>query len=62
MTIAPRGPAPLRAVHTNPAIRARHLAVAPAHDHSWALREVEYDDHGATLHRYECPCGDVNYR
>lgn len=31
------------------------------HDHTWTLRETEYDDCGLTLNRFECGCGGVSY-
>lgn len=34
---------------------------AGAHEHLWALRETEHDDHGLSLNRFECDCGGVSY-
>jgi hypothetical protein len=34
---------------------------APVHEHIWTLRETEYDEHGLTINRFECGCGDVSY-
>lgn len=34
---------------------------APVHEHNWTLRETEYDEHGLTINRFECDCGDVSY-
>jgi len=37
------------------------LVAAPVHDHVWELREIEYDECGVTLNRFECACGQVSY-
>ena len=48
--------------------QGRHLVLVPppsdltdAHEHTWALRDTEYDE-GITLSRFECACGGVRYR
>jgi hypothetical protein len=33
----------------------------PVHEHTWTLRETEYDENGLTTDRFECECGDVSY-
>jgi hypothetical protein len=39
---------------------ARHLRIAPVHDHTWILRDTEYDG-GLVVRRYDCLCGDVTF-
>lgn len=44
---------------TSPAIVLR---LVPRHEHTWALRAVEFDD-GLEVRRYECgSCDDVQFR
>jgi hypothetical protein len=40
-------------VEDAPASLAPILQLVPAHEHTWALRETEYDD-GFVLNRFEC--------
>ena len=60
--------APLSLVPEHGTIRTeRHLRLVPTpsrqtHDHTWSLRETEYDDLGLIVRRFECDCGGVSYR
>jgi len=48
----------LPAAHDQVPVEREHLAqviqLVPQHEHTWALRETEYDDSGITLNRFEC--------
>ncbi|RNL79152.1 hypothetical protein [Nocardioides marmorisolisilvae] len=40
---------------------AEVIRLVPQHDHTWALRDTEYDN-GLTLHRFECDgCSAVRF-
>ena len=50
MTAVPAVPAE---VEEAPTSWAPVLQLVPAHEHTWALRDTEYDN-GLTLNRFEC--------
>jgi hypothetical protein len=55
---------PVRTVSSAPTVEPTgpRLRVVPAHDHTWQLRSVEYDE-TFEVRRYECDdCDDVMYR
>lgn len=37
-----------------------HLRIVPPHEHTWSLRDTEYED-GHALRRFECACGSVTF-
>jgi len=46
---------------TEPEHLARVIQLVPLHEHSWALRDTEYDN-GVTLNRFECDgCSAVRF-
>ena len=55
-------PDPPEPTHTERHLRVVPIPRRPMHDHSWELRETDYDDSGLTVRRFECDCGGVSYR
>lgn len=50
-------PTPVLGDAADPAARLR---IVPDHEHTWSLRDTEYED-GRALRRFECACGSVTF-
>lgn len=37
------------------------LVQEPVHAHEWRLVEVQWDEYGAAIREWACPCGSVRY-
>ncbi|MFL6107602.1 MAG: hypothetical protein ACJ72L_11625 [Marmoricola sp.] len=54
-------PEAIEVAHAEPEHLAEVIQLVPLHEHTWALRDTEYDN-GMTLHRFECDdCSAVRF-